>query len=52
MSIFDFVITVSAPAIASQSLAIIPNTWKYDEGAPEKNTAAETYEKAKAPKAA
>ena len=36
MAITNIVVTVSGPGIESQSLKIIPNSWSYNEGTPEK----------------
>jgi hypothetical protein len=36
MSVSNIVIKVSGPTVAEQVVGIIPNSWKYNEGAPEK----------------
>lgn len=36
MAITNIVVTVSGPGIEGQTLKIIPNSWKYDEGTPDK----------------
>ena len=36
MSISSVAVTISGPNIASQTVAIVPNSFTYDEGTPEK----------------
>ena len=40
MAITNIVVEVSGPNIAGQVMAILPNSWKYDEGTPEHNVRA------------
>ena len=40
MAISNIVITVTGPTTASQTIGIVANSWKYDEGSPEKSVRA------------